>query len=743
MGTCVAALLVAHAQLQTPAPAGQLLAAIEKGDLAAATALLDKGADVNATNNYWLTPLFVAADRANTEMVKLLLARGADPNRTEELMWGRTALTVAAVGTSGVKNDAARAEIVKLLVDKGAGTAGESLPDLIRGGHLESVRTILARGAVVKAYLNTALAAAKRARRTDAVELLQAAGAADPGPLDLPQSSERLKKIAGVYRTASGQQLTLRMGRDDQQLLLVRPDRDAVMLFPVELEILKSEDRAVVVTMAAGAVPPPQITLRERGGSEVFTRTADDAPTRTRTDTARTAGAAPSAPALPAGAAVGTKTAYRARWPSFRGPDASGVGDGANLPTTWDLEKSINIKWKTPIPGFSHSSPIIWDDRIYVTTAVPLGNGSGTFKHGEASGVASTTDDVPHAWHVYALDLQTGKLLWDRVAHEGIPKTQRHVMASQANATPATDGRHIVAFFGSEGLYCYDTTGKLVWQRDLGVLRANRILDASYEWNTASSPIIHKNLVILQLDLMEGSHIRAFDIDTGNDVWRTDRDEIPSWATPLVATAGGRTELITAAGKYARGYDPDTGKELWRLAKHSEFPTPSPIAGAGMIFVTSGTGSTVQPIYAIRPGAIGDISLKDDEESNGAVAWSKLRGGPSIPTPILYGDLLYVCNERGILSAYVARTGERVYQERLTRGGNYSASAVAADGKLYFASEDGDVIVVKAGEKFERLAVNPMGELMMATPAVAPNAIILRTQHQLVAVSESVAPPSR
>src|SRR5205823_1077580 len=237
-----------------------------------------------------------------------------------------------------------------------------------------------------------------------------------------------------------------------------------------------------------------------------------------RTESARTPGSAAPAAAPPAAAPSGSKTAFGAQWPSFRGPGASGVGDGANLPTTWDLEKSINIKWKTPIPGFSHSSPIVWDDRIYLTTAVPLGNGSGTFKHGDASGVASTTDDVPHAWHVYAFNLQTGKVLWDRVAHEGIPKTQRHVMASQANSTPATDGRHIVAFFGSEGLYCYDTTGKLVWQRDLGVLRANRILDASYEWNTASSPIIYKNLVILQLDLMEGAHIRAFDIDTGKDV---------------------------------------------------------------------------------------------------------------------------------------------------------------------------------------------------------------------------------
>jgi outer membrane protein assembly factor BamB len=724
-------LLAAQLRGQPQPPASGLLDAVGKGDVAAVTALLDRGADVNASNDQGLTPLFVAADRANVALVRLLLARGADPERTQELMWGKTALAIASVGTSGVRDDRARSELVALLVGRGAGSRGEALPDLVRGGHTDAVQAIVERGRVSPPYLNQALASAKRAGRTDLVGMLVKAGALDPGPLDLPHSQERLQALSGTYRSSSGAQIILDAAQEGV-LLLERPGRPRIMLFPVDLTLLKSDDRTVIVTLNPEPVPPSEITVREGGRSDVFQH-AGAVPTRT-TDASGSAGRSGS-PAAATDRAV-SRAASRGEWPSFRGPGGSGVGDGAGLPIAWNLEKGTNIQWRTPISGLAHSSPVIWGDRVFVTTAVPMTETTSVFRHGEGAGVASTRDDVPHSWRVSALDRQTGKVLWERVAHEGVPRTQRHVMASQANQTPATDGRHLVVFFGSEGLYCYDLDGKLLWQRDLGVLRANRLLDASYEWNTASSPIIYKKLVILQLDLMEGSYIGAFDIDSGKDVWRTTRDEIPSWATPLLYDGGPRPQIVTAAGKFARGYDPDTGKELWRLGKHSEFPTPTPIAGDGLIFVTSGTGSTVQPIYAIRPDATGDITLGDGEQSNKYVVWSKLRGGPSIPTPIVYGGLLYVCSATGILAAYDAQTGERIYQERLTRGGSYSASPVASDGRLYFASEDGDVIVVEAGRTFEKLAQNAMGELMMATPAIAPHMLVVRLQHQVVGISD-------
>jgi outer membrane protein assembly factor BamB len=260
----------------------------------------------------------------------------------------------------------------------------------------------------------------------------------------------------------------------------------------------------------------------------------------------------------------------------------------------------------------------------------------------------------------------------------------------------------------------------------------------------AGSPIIFRHLAIVQVDQLDpnGSFIAAFDIKSGKEVWRTKRDERASWSTPLVYDGPPQPELVTAAGDFARGYDPFTGKELWRFAKHSIFPTPTPITGNGLIYITSGSGTTIQPIYALRPGARGNITLPDGEYTNDFIVWSTTRGGPYMPTPVLYGDLLYVSSENGILAAYDAETGKRIYQERLTRGGSYSGSGVAADGKLYFASEDGEVTVVKAGPKYEKLASNQMGEVIMTTPAISENMIIYRMQRHVVALAAPDAAPA-
>ena len=746
-------LLFARVQVQSPSLDTQLLLAAGKGDIPAVTALLDKGANVNAENGHGITALYYAADQANVDLAKLLLARGANPN-VQDLEYGKPPLRVAAVPWSDIKAKEARHEFTALLVAKGAGTDGESLGDLIRAGFYDVATTIIGRGGVSPSYLNLALAAAQRAQQTDLVELLTKAGAKEPGRLDQARSPERLAIVAGIYRSASGKELRLaRSASYDDQLLLQRAGRDPVALLPADLTILRSFDLKTVVNLKANPLPPPQVTLTDGAQAEVFARISD-IPTETADAAARARGgrnaraAAPAsaaaAPASPAKAAVPPRTR---EWPSFRGPSSSGIGDGLHPPTVWNVEKSTNIKWKTPIPGFAHSSPVIWGDRVYVTTAINLKDSKLVFQHGrvgddEGGGASAyTKDDVPHSWRVYALDKATGKILWERVAKEGVPQTARHVMASQANSTPATDGQHIVAFFGSEGLYCYNPEGKLLWKRDLGPMSSGRYLDASYEWNTASSPILYKNFVILQVDLVENSYIAAFDIKTGKDVWRTPRDEQPSWPTPLLYEGAPRNEIVTAAPKFARAYDPDTGKELWRLGKHSALSTPTPVAGNGLIFITSGGGTTVQPVYAIRPGGSGDITLKDGEDTNDFVAWSQHRGGAYIPTPLFYGDLLYLCSNNGIVAAYEATTGKRVYQQRLAQGGGstYSASPVAADGHVYFSSEDGDVTVVKAGPKFELVSVNPMGQVIMATPAMAPGLLVFRMQHAVVAVAEQAS----
>ncbi len=419
-------------------------------------------------------------------------------------------------------------------------------------------------------------------------------------------------------------------------------------------------------------------------------------------------------------------------WPSFRGPAASGVADGTPTAVKWNAATGENVLWKTPVPGVAVSSPIVWGERVYVSTAVSSDASAG-IRTGLYGDVEPAKDVSKHTWKLVALDARSGKVAWERVAHEGIPKTKRHPKSSQATATPVTDGRHVIVSFGSEGLYAYDVDGKLLWTRDLGVLNAGWFYDPDYEWGVGSSPIIWKNMVIVQCDIQKGSFLAAFDVATGRPIWRTEREEIPSWSTPAIFEHDGRTELVTQATTFIRGYDAATGKELWRLGGNSEITIPTPIVGPGFIIVTNGYRG-VQPIYAIKPGASGDISLKDDKTSSEFIAWSTNRGGPYIPTPVIYGEHLYVLQVNGVLAAYDVRTGMRVYQERVAGGGSFSASPVAADGKLYLTSEDGDIHVVKAGAKYELLGTNAMGQVIMATPAISNGVIYVRGLKDVFAV---------
>jgi outer membrane protein assembly factor BamB len=428
-------------------------------------------------------------------------------------------------------------------------------------------------------------------------------------------------------------------------------------------------------------------------------------------------------------------------WPQFRGSNASGVVEGKPAPVKWDATKSAGVVWKTPIPGLSHASPIVWGDKVFVVTAVSS-EAKPESRFGLFGDVEPVKNDPKHAWKVYALDKKTGKVVWEQTAYEGVPKVKRHPKSTHAASTPATDGKHLVVLFGSEGLYNYDLNGKLLWKQDLGVLDSGWFYDPDYQWEYGSSPVIWKNLVIVQADIQKGSFIAAYDIKTGKQVWKTMREgELPGWGTPTVYEGKTRAEIVTNGTKAIRGYDPLTGRELWRLTPNSEITTPTPIFAHDLIYVTSGY-RPLQPIYAIRPGASGDITLKDGKESSDFIAWSKTRGGPYMPTPIIYGDLLYTLSNNGVFTAYTASTGERVYQQRLAdRGGAFTSSPVASDGKLYLSSEDGEVFVVKAGPKHELLSVNQMGEVLMATPAISDGMLIVRGVNHVFAVAEPAAEP--
>ena len=330
------------------------------------------------------------------------------------------------------------------------------------------------------------------------------------------------------------------------------------------------------------------------------------------------------------------------------------------------------------------------------------------------------------------LDRDTGKILWTKTAFEGVPKIKRHLKGSQANCTPATDGKRVVACFGSEGLYCYDFDGKLLWKRDLGTLDSSFALDSEYEWGFGSSPVIHEDRVILQCDLSRDSFIAAYSLEDGSQVWSTPRDEIPSWSTPTIwrnceasrdrdqrlavrpRLRPGDREGTVAAGQEVGGDGADAGRHA-----------------ATLLSSRAATGRSSRSSRS-RPGPPGDISLKTGETSNAHVAWGRLRGGPYMPTPIVYGEHLYTLGNSGMVTCYEAATGKEVYKERLG-GTSYTASPVAADGRLYFVSEQGEVRVVKAGPEFELLAVNEIGEVCMATPAISGGVLFVRTKDALIA----------
>lgn len=421
-------------------------------------------------------------------------------------------------------------------------------------------------------------------------------------------------------------------------------------------------------------------------------------------------------------------------WPSFRGLNARGFSDGRPTPVTWNIESKKNIEWKTAIPGLAHSSPIIWGNRIFITTAVSE-NENPVLDTELKGNINPVEGETSHQWKVYCLDKKTGKILWEKTAHEGVPKVKRHPMATHANSTAATDGNYVVAFFGSEGLYCYTMDGKLVWKKDFGILDSAFFSVPTAQWGFASSPVIHDGVVVVQCDALNTAFLAALDIKTGKELWRTPREDYPTWSTPTIYVGEQSTQIIVNGFKHIGGYDFQTGKEIWKINGGGDIPIPTPVVADNLVYINSAHGR-MSPIYAIKLDAKGDISLEDETTSNENIVWSVRRGGAYIQTPLIYGDYLYNLNWNGSLSCFNAKTGEQVYREQLGKMTAFAASPVAAAGKLYFCSQDGDVYVVKAGPDFEVLATNSMNDENLATPAISDGKLYFRTHHYLVAVAE-------
>lgn len=421
-----------------------------------------------------------------------------------------------------------------------------------------------------------------------------------------------------------------------------------------------------------------------------------------------------------------------ANWPQFRGPLANGVGTGVP-PSEWDGESGKNIRWKTPVPGLGHSSPVVWGERIFVTSAVPA-SGDAALKVGLYGDIKPVEGEPEQAFIVYCLDRKTGKILWQQKATAGQPKIKRHPKSTHANPTPATDGKHLVVFFGSEGLFTYDLNGKLLWKKDFGVLDSGFYMVPGAQWGFASSPVIHDKMVLIQADVQKDSFLAALDVDTGKEIWRTARTDVPTFGSPAVVPytgpGGARMQVVVNGWKHIGGYDLRNGKELWKLKGGGDIPVPTPVFADGLVVVTNAHGSG-RPIFAIRTDASGDIS-----ESHEGIAWRQDRSGNYMQTPLLEDGLGYFCMDNGVLTVYKLKDGERAYQQRLGKGSSgFSSSPVAAGGRLYITNEDGHTYVLQLGAEYKLLQENELGETVMATPAISDGVLFVRGRSHLFAIA--------
>jgi outer membrane protein assembly factor BamB len=422
------------------------------------------------------------------------------------------------------------------------------------------------------------------------------------------------------------------------------------------------------------------------------------------------------------------------QWPGYRGYMASGVLENANLPGTFDFGKMENVRWKINIPGMGISSPVIWGNRLFITSAVSAADKAG-FKPGLYGDVTPVNDTSVHEWKVYCIDKNKGEILWERTSYKGIPKIKRHPKSTHANTSIATDGKHVVAFFGSEGLYCYDIKGNLLWQKNFGVLRSVFFAMKGAEWEFASSPIIYNGVLIIQCDVLENSFLAAYDVKTGNEIWKSQRDEYPGWCTPNIYTNAGKTFVAVNGFKHRGGYDLITGKEIWRMSGGGDIQIPTPVIGNGLIYFNSAHGSS-SPIMAVKTSATGDITLKDGTTSNQGVQWSIPRGGSYMHTLLLYRNHLYNMNWNGTILCLDPETGKEIYNAKLGKSKSFIASPVASDGRIYIVDEEGLVYIIGDGDNFELLAEIPMNEICMTAPAITDGLIFFRTQYNLYAVGK-------
>ena len=432
-------------------------------------------------------------------------------------------------------------------------------------------------------------------------------------------------------------------------------------------------------------------------------------------------------------AASTSPAAAEDRWPQFRGPGALGVSQQSGLPERWSATE--NVAWVADVDGLGWSSPIVWEGTVLLTSVVSAGEveapRGGLYLGGERG---APTDE--HRWIVQAFDALTGAVRWEREVHRGVPGGPRHLKNTYASETPVTDGERVYAYFGGVGLFCLSFDGRLLWSRPFEPVRTRA------GWGAAASPVLHGDRIYVVNDNDEQSYLVAMSKETGAELWRVDRDEGTNWSTPYVWESAGRTEIVTTGTGKVRSYDLD-GDLLWELSGMSSIVTPTPFSRFGLLYLGSGyIGDRRRPVYAVRPGARGDLTAPGDGPLPESVAWHLPQAGSYNTSPIVYGDYYYTLLDRGYLTCHDARTGEQVYGRRRIRvGAAFTASPWAYGGRIFALSEDGDTYVIRAGPEFEVLGVNPLGEFAMATPAIAHRSLFIRTASRLYRIADESRSP--
>jgi outer membrane protein assembly factor BamB len=425
-------------------------------------------------------------------------------------------------------------------------------------------------------------------------------------------------------------------------------------------------------------------------------------------------------------------SAQQQTWPQFRGLLAGVAPDNPVLPDTWSPTE--NVAWKTAIAGIGWGSPVVWGDHVFVTAAVNTG-APEPMKPGQLRGTDVVKPAAPYRWVLYDVSLETGRIRWQQEVAASVPADGTHMKNSYASETPVTDGERVYAYFGNIGVFVFDMNGRAVWSKRMGPFTFRN------GWGSAASPVLHDDRLIIVNDNEAQAFIAAYDKRTGRELWKREREPGTNWATPYVWTTDRRTEIVVSGSVKTRSYDLD-GNTLWELTGMSTIDIPTPFAADGLLFINSGyVADALRPLYAIRPGAKGDISLKEGQTSHQSIAWSHPTLGSYNPSSLVYRGVYYTLHDRGFFTANEARTGAVVYgRQRVSPDASgFSASPWAYNGKIFAVSEDGDTFVIAAGSEFKVIGKNSLDERTLATPAVAGDSVVMRTAAHLFRISSRSA----